>query len=245
MNKATFNTNLKLDYSGEEAINTVCSNLTFSGNNIKKVVITSCEPNNGKSFISMQTAINMGNRGKRVLLIDADMRMSVFNAHHDVRFKGSRCGLAHLLSGQCDINDALYETNLPNVYYIPIGAEIQAPLNLIATPHFEEVLNDLSCDFDLIIIDAPPIGMVIDAAEIARCCDGSIIILEYAKTRRRTLRESKAQMERTGTPVLGCVLNKVVMDRIRTKKYYGYGKYGYGKYGYRQGYYRHTSKDKD
>ena len=98
MNKAIFNTNLKLDYSGEEAINTVCSNLTFSGNNIKKVVITSCEPNDGKSFISMQTAINMGNRGKRVLLIDADMRMSVFNAHHVVQFKGSRYGLAHLLS---------------------------------------------------------------------------------------------------------------------------------------------------
>lgn len=245
MNKAIFNTNLKLDYSGEEAINTVCSNLTFAGNGIKKVVITSCEPNNGKSFVSIQMAVNMGNRGKRVLMVDADMRMSVLNAHHGVTFKGSKCGLAHVLSGQCDVKDAIYETNLQNVYYIPIGAGLQAPLNLIATQFFAELTKTLGEQFDLIIFDAPPVGMVIDAAEIARSCDGSIIVLEYAKTRRRTLKESKNQMERTGTPVLGCILNKVVMDRISTKKYYGYGKYGYGKYAYRQGYYRHRSKNDD
>ena len=72
-----------------------------------------------------------------------------------------------------------------------------------------------------------------------------MLVLEYSKTHRRALQEAKQQMERTGTPILGCILNKVAMDRLSTKKYYSYGgKYGYskygryGRYGYSRGYYR-------
>ena len=93
-------------------------------------------------------------------------------------------------------------------------------------------------------------GLVIDAAEIAKSCDGSVLVLEYSKTHRRALQEAKNQMERTGTPILGCILNKVTMDRLSTKKYYsyggkyGYGKYGkYGKYGYNRGYYRRDGRN--
>ena len=133
---------------------------------------------------------------------------------------------------------------------------VQAPLSLIATPDFDTLVKALSENFDLVIIDAPPVGLVIDAAEIAKSCDGSVLVLEYAKTHRRALAEAKQQMERTGTPILGCVLNKVTMDRLSTKKYYSYGgtygrygkygKYGkYGRYGYSQGYYRRDDKKKD
>ena len=92
------------------------------------------------------------------------------------------------------------------------------------------------------------VGLVIDAAEIAKSCDGSVLVLEYSKTHRRSLQEAKQQMERTGTPILGCVLNKVAMDRLSTKKYYSYGgHYGYSKYGrygkYGNAYYRRDEKD--
>jgi Mrp family chromosome partitioning ATPase len=70
MQKAEIKANLDLDYAGSEAFNTVCSNLTFSGKNIKRIVVTSCEPNDGKSFIAIQVAVNMARRGKRVLLMD-------------------------------------------------------------------------------------------------------------------------------------------------------------------------------
>lgn len=248
MQKAVINGNLELDYAGSEAINTICSNLMFSGRNIRKVVITSCEPNDGKTFVAMQVVANMAKRGKRALLIDADMRLSVMNAHYDIQLSGSGAGLAHLLSGQCTLEDAMYQTNLPNVYLIPIGTDVQAPLSLIATPEFDKLIRAVGETFDLVVIDAPPVGLVIDAAEIARSCDGSVLVLEYSKTHRRALQEAKQQMERTGTPILGCILNKVAMDRLSTKKYYSYGgKYGYGKYGKygkysRYGYYR---KDKD
>ena len=86
------------------------------------------------------------------------------------------------------------------------------------------------------------------AAEIAKSCDGSVLVLEYNKTRIRGLQDAYQQMVRTGTPVLGCVLNKVAMDRLSTKKYYykyggKYGKYGY-KYGYNREYARNSKKEK-
>lgn len=232
MQAAQIKGNLNLDYAGSEAFNTVCSNLSFSGKNIKKIVVTSCEPNDGKSFVAIQVAANMARRGKRVVLMDADLRLSVMNAHYDIQLSGQGYGLAHVLSGQCGIEDAMYETNVPNIWFIPIGTDVQAPLSLIATPDFDTLVKSLGEAFDLVIIDAPPVGLVIDAAEIAKSCDGSVLVLEYAKTHRRALAEAKQQMERTGTPILGCVLNKVAMDRLSTKKYYSYGgKYGYSKYG--------------
>lgn len=232
MQRAMIKGNLTLDYAGNEALNTICSNLTFSGKNIKKIVITSCEPNDGKSFVAIQTAMNMARRGKRVVLMDADLRLSVLNTHYDIQLAGQKYGLAHLLSGQCQIDDIVYETNVSNVFYIPIGTDVQVPLSLIATPDFDNLVKTLGEAFDFVVIDAPPVGMVIDAAEIAKSCDGSVLVLEYNKTHRRALQDAKEQMERTGVPILGCVLNKVTMDRLSTKKYYSYGgKYGYGRYG--------------
>ncbi len=245
MQRAIIQASLDLDYAGTEAMNTICSNLIFSGKNVRKLVVTSCEPNDGKSFVGMQVAYNMSKRGKRVLLLDADLRLSVLNSHYNIQLVGYGYGLAHYLSGQCQLEDVVYETNIPNVFLIPIGTDVQAPLSLIDTPDFENLLQSMGESFDLVIIDAPPIGLVIDAAEIAKNCDGSIIVLEYSKTHMRALQETRQQMERTGTPILGCILNKVSMDRLSTKKYYSYGgKYGYskygryGKYGYSRGYYR-------
>ncbi len=230
MQKAVINGNLNLDYAGSEAINTICSNLTFSGKNIKKIVVTSCEANDGKTFVAIQIAENMARRGKRVMLVDADLRLSVMNAHYEIQMVGSGLGLAHLLSGQCSLEQVMYETNHQNVFLIPIGTDVQAPLSLIATKDFDQLMRVLAENFDLVIVDAPPVGLVIDAAEIAKSCDGSLLVLEFNKTHRRALQDACQQMERTGTPVLGCVLNKVSLDRLSTKKYYyRYGtKYKYG-----------------
>ena len=232
MERAVIRANLTLDYAGAEAINTVSSNLTFAGKNIRKIVITSCEANDGKSFVAIQVAVNMAARGKKVILVDADLRLSVMNSVYDISLSGQKEGLAHYLSGQCGLEKVVYETNIPNVCLIPIGTDVQAPLSLIATPDFNQMMQTLAENFDLVIVDAPPVGMVIDAAEIAKSCDGSVLVLEYNKTRRRGLQDAYQQMERTGTPILGCIINKVAMDRLSTKKYYyRYGHYGhYSKY---------------
>ena len=88
MLQAQIKANLDLNYAASEAVNTVCSNLSFAGKNIRKIVVTSCEPNDGKSFVSMHIAVNMARRGKRVLLIDADLRLSVLVSHYQIWLEG-------------------------------------------------------------------------------------------------------------------------------------------------------------
>ena len=236
MKKAMISALPDLGYAGSEAFNTVCSNLMFSGKNIKTIVITSVEPNDGKTFASMHVALNMAKRGKKVLLVDADLRLSQMNARYGIELIGFATGMAHYLSGQCALEEALYETNIPNIFLLPIGRTVQAPLSLIATTDFSDMIQTVRQTFDFVIIDAPPVGLVIDAAEIAKSCDGSILVLTYSNTHVRALREAKQQMERTGTPILGCVLNKVPLERITSQKY-KYGKYGY--YSYSQQHEKH------
>ena len=86
--------------------------------------------------------------------------------------------------------------------------------------------------YDLVIVDTPPLGAVVDAAEISRRCDGSMPVLEYNRTHGKSLKEAVSLLRQTGTPVLGCIVNKAVVSRIgktRYSYYYG-GKYGYQKH---------------
>lgn len=219
-----------LAYSGEESLNSICTNLTFAGRDLKRIIITSNEMSEGKSWMSIHIAINVAQRGRRVLLIDADLRRSFLVQRYKIELEGEGLGLAHLLAGQCELDDCIYETDRAGLCLMPAGRDVTNPVALIDTPYFTEVLDELAKHFDLILIDAPPVGMVIDAAEIASSCDGSVLVVEYNKTRLRDIAECKRQMERSGTKVLGCIINKVAFDSISAKKYYN------------RGYYRNTQK---
>ena len=229
---AVFRGNLKLDYAGEEAINAICSSITFAGKSMKRVLITSCGANEGKTFSALQIAIGMTRRGARVLLIDADLRLSVMRMKYDIHFDGQPTGLAHLLSGQCALEDAVYHTNIPNLDLLPDGASIKTPLSLLTSPEFDSLMAAVGEAYDLVIVDTPPLGAVVDAAEISRRCDGSMLVLEYNRTHGKSLKEAVSRLRQTGTPVLGCIVNKAVVSRIgktRYSYYYG-GKYGYQKH---------------
>ena len=214
-----------LDYSATEAINTICSNLSFAGRDMKKVVLTSSNANEGKSYLSMQIAVNVANRGKRVILVDGDLRRSIMVSHFGITSpSGPMTGLVHYLAGHNDIDDVVYQTDIDNLHLLPVGRDIANPIPLLLSPAFGGLL-----DF-LVIVDAPPVGVVIDAAEIARNCDGIIIVAKYRSTHRRELAEARQQLLQTGTPILGCILNDVAFDSISTKRYYGksyYHHYGY------------------
>ena len=227
MRRAKIGRKLSLDYMGQEAVNTICSNIEFAGRNLRRIVITSCEANEGKTFVAIHVAACMAGRGKRVLLMDADLRLSALRLQYKVRLSDDGAGLAHLLSGQCGIEDVIYQTNIDNLWLLPDGTDVQAPLSLLATKEFGQMMDALAERFDVIIVDAPPVGAVIDAAEIARRCDGTVFVLENGRTGRRELREAVAQMTRSGTPVLGCVLNKVSAGRLGSGRYYY--RYGYGR----------------
>ena len=178
-----------LDYAGTEALNAICSNLSFAGRNLRKILLTSATEGEGKSFLTMQIAQNLAKRGKSVCVVDADLRRSFMTKRYEMTTNGEWVGLAHYLAGFNDLDDVIYQTNLYQICMIPVGRDVSNPVPLLDTPNFAEMLNTLAENFDLVLVDAPPVGLVIDAAEIAQNCDGAVfVVAKHAAKKSQTAR---------------------------------------------------------
>lgn len=230
MNNVTITRFPPLSYACAEAVNTLCTNLSFSGEHVRKIMITSCHASEGKSFLSMNVMRTMAKFGKTVALVDADLRRSVITGKYGLTYpeNGQHMGLAHLLAGMADEEAVVYQTDLPGAWMVPIGREVSNPLPLLNSPRFDQLLDNLAQSVDYVFVDAPPVGSVIDAAQIAKSCDGILLVVTYNTVRRQELLEVKAQLEQTGCPILGTVLNMVEYDSYMSKKYYY--KYYYSNY---------------
>ena len=119
-----------LDYAGEEAMNTICTNLAFSGRNLKKIVFTSNMQSEGKSWMAMHVVANQAQRGRKVVLVDADLRRSFLIQRYKMDVEGEVFGLAHYLTGQCELEDAIYQTNMNGACIIPAGRDVTNPVSL-------------------------------------------------------------------------------------------------------------------
>lgn len=217
----------QLDFRTKEAFKTLRTNIEFSGSDVKVVCVTSCTPNEGKSNTSFELARSFAENGKKVLLIDADLRKSVMRYRHK---KGwVRFGLSNFLVGRAPLQDVVCVTNIRNLHLIFSGPVPPNPSELLGNRWFAKMMEEARNIYDIIIVDTPPLGSVIDTAVVAKYCDGAIIVIESGATSRRFARRVKGQLEVTNCRILGVVLNKVHMGN---KGYYGkyYGKY-YGNYG--------------
>ncbi len=217
----------KLSYEVTEAINTLCTNLTFTGRTYKKIMLTSVTEGEGKSFLAMEIFRKMAELGKSIILVDADLRRSKISVRYGIQYNtSSDLGITHYLAGKCTLEDILYSTNLRRAYYIPVGYYVSNSLALISSPKFQDLLDQLAMQADYVLVDGPPIGMIVDAAEIAKSCDGAIFTVSHNRVHRNDLIEAKDQIERSGCTVLGAVLNNVPMNIYNSRKYKGmYGKY--------------------
>ncbi len=207
-----------------EAYKQLRTNIMFSGDDIKTIAITSCQPNEGKSSTAFQLACAFAEINKRVAYVDADIRNSVFKKKHKVKEQVN--GLSHVLSGQVDLRDALYKTNLANLYTIFSGPQVPNPAELLQHKRFLKMINSLKEHMDIVIVDCPPLGLVIDAAIIARHVDGSILVVESNAVSRKNVRRVKAQLEKSGCRILGAVMTKVEEQnkgKYGDSNYYGYG----------------------
>ena len=210
----------KSDYFYEEAIKTLRTNIQFSGIDIKTIVLTSCYPNEGKSDVTFQLALEIGKMGKKVLVVDADIRKSAYVSRYQIKERIS--GLSQYLSGQRREADIIYRTNFEGVDMIFAGPTAPNPSELLEQESFSQLLGSLREKYDYVLIDTPPIGSLIDAAIAAKQCDGAILVIESETVSRRTALKAKEQLEMSGCRLLGAVLNKV---DVRKDKYYS--KYGY------------------
>ncbi|MBR2526903.1 MAG: CpsD/CapB family tyrosine-protein kinase [Blautia sp.] len=216
----------------QEALNTLATNLTFAGADIKKILITSCNASEGKSLICMNLLRTIAQLGHKVILVDADLRQSQNNQSYDIVFKKEEGeGLAHYLAGRCEAEDIQYGTNIPNAFYVPIGRMVSNAVHLMGSDRLGMILDSFAQSYDYVLVDTPPVGLVIDAAQAARRCDGTLLVVQFDKVSRSKLRSVSNQLAAAGSPVLGTVLNNVPAEGIEAGyyfgRYYGYG-YGYG-----------------
>lgn len=216
----------KKDYFYEEAIKTLRTNIQFTGKNIKTIMFTSCLPNEGKSDVAFQLAQEIGNMGKKVLLIDADIRRSVYVNRYKVKEKVK--GLSQYLSGQLAKEFLTYQTNFLNVDIIFSGPIAPNPSELLEEASFSDLLKELRNVYDYIILDTSPLGSVTDAAIVAKECDGAILVIESERVSYKLAQKVQEQLEKTGCKILGAVLNKVNIEKDKYYQKYDYY-YGNGK----------------
>jgi capsular exopolysaccharide synthesis family protein len=221
-------------YTMKESLRALKTNIQFCGDDIRTVLITSAVPNEGKSTVSLDLARSLTESGKRVLLIDTDMRKSVFvgRLRAQASSGGEICGLSHYLSGQKKLEDVLYGTDIPRLFMIFAGPSVPNPTEILEKKYFEELLQFGKEHFHYIILDCAPIGAAIDAAVVAKYCDGALLVVAQGMASGRMILNSKKQLEASGVKILGAVLNKVKMKKSSYEGgYYGgyYGSY-YGSY---------------
>lgn len=211
----------------EEYYNSIRTNIQFSGNELKTIVLTSVQPGEGKSTTSVNLAISFARAGFKTLLIDADTRNSVMSG--TFKANGRIKGLTAYLSGNSEFIETICETNVENLSIVPSGKVPPNPTSLLQNANFNKLIETVRSWYDYVIIDTPPIGLVIDAAIIAQKCDATILVTEAGAIKRRFVLKAKEQMVQSGSQFLGVILNKV--DHT-TDSYGTYGSYGqYGQYG--------------
>ena len=202
----------ELEYSAVEAINTLATNLFFVGGNMKKILITSCHPQEGKSFVSINLMRTMASLGLRVVLVDADIRASALQGVYGIEIKmpgkEKYKGLTGYLFGQCDLEDILARTNIPGAHMILAGRTVINSLPLLNTDRLGVLLDKLAEEYDVVLLDAPPIGAIIDAAKISTLCDGTLFVVQSGADTITELKEAARQIEKSGRPIIGYVINK-------------------------------------
>lgn len=187
----------------------------------KSLVVTSSQPGEGKSVTALALAAGVGRTGKRVLLIDADMRSPSLHNLTDV---ANDKGLSNMLAGEEDRGQFIHQTGLRDVMLLPAGPTPPSASELLASDRLEHLLQTLSQRFDHIVIDAPPIIGIADAPLLARAAEGSVFVIEAGSIAVKTIRNALKRLQVGDNHVFGAVVTKVTASAHG----YGYG-YGYGR----------------
>jgi len=209
----------------KEAVKTLRTNIQFTGKEIKAILFTSCYPNEGKTDIVFQLAVEMGKAGRKTVIVDADIRKSGFIK----RYNTSRevPGLSEYLSGQAEKKDIICSTGYDNADIILAGPIAPNPSELLEQGIFGDLIRGLREEYDYVLLDTPPIGSVIDAVIAARSCDGAVLVIESGLVSHKAALKTLKQLKKSGCSILGTVLNKT--DIKRDRYYFSYYK-KYGEY---------------
>ncbi len=195
-----------------EACRALRTNILASAgtNGNRSLLVTSAAPGDGKSVLSVNLAVALGRSGKRVLLIDADLRRPKL---HDLLGRPQRPGLAEVLTGAQKPSEAIVATRCSGVWLLPSGAAVSNPSEQLGSRRFKEFLDKLTESFDWVIIDSPPVMAVTDPAVIARIAGGVLFVINARRTKQTLAQAALDRLEAAGATFAGAVLNGVTLDR--------------------------------
>ena len=230
----------QLSFAAKEAFKRLRTNLCMTfpegDKSCHLIGVTSAQPGDGKSTISLNLAYSLAELGKKVLLIDADMRRSSI---HDKTGIARAPGLSNLMSNSNSIASAVRtyksSTDDTNFDILPSGDPAHNPSELLNSKRMATLLETLATAYDFIVLDLPPIGAVVDAISVSREIDGMLVVVRENACPRGLLADCMQQLEYAGANILGFVINGA-LEGSGKKYQYGKGYYGsyYGGYG---GYY--------
>ncbi len=202
-----------------EAYRTLRTNVQFTSvdSKTKKIMVTSSGPREGKSTTAANLAVSIAQSGKSVLVIDADLRNPT---QHKMFQLGNFEGLSSFLAqNQEDSHNFIKETEIPGVKVLTGGPIPPNPAELVGSQRMKRLIEEVSEQFDVVLIDTPPIIAVTDAAILAQEVDGVILVLASGEVNKEYAQLAKEQLDKVGAKILGAVLNKADMN---TSDYYYY-----------------------
>lgn len=214
------------EFQSAEAMKVLRTNLMFCGEDVHAIALTSFSASEGKSTVSFQLAASLAQTGKRVLLLDTDLRKSVLQSR--LRVRGKVNGLSHYLSGMMAVNDLITSTDVPGLFILFAGTRVPNAAELLGSNRFKKLIPALKEVFDYVIVDAAPLGQVVDCAVMAPELDGVLLVVDTTHNSYKLERRIQSQLQKSGGRILGVVLNRV--DVNDKSGYYGKA-YGYGNYG--------------
>jgi capsular exopolysaccharide synthesis family protein len=193
----------------------------------KIISISSALPSEGKTATTINLAISFSQLGKRVLIIDGDMRKP--RMHKVFKIKNT-AGLSSYLTGRAKLTDILQKVSIPHLFVVPSGPLPPNPTELIDSEVMAQTLQKLMERVDFIFIDTPPLIGIVDPILLGKHADGMILVTWAGKTHRNAVEKAIDELNKFNVRTLGVVLNKVTSRRSE------YGGYNYSRYGYKYRY---------
>lgn len=205
------------DSAMNESYKTLRTNLLYTSD-LKVISLTSTVANEGKTTTAYYLAKSYAELGKKVLLMDCDLRKGSLKKFFTVKTRVS--GMSEYVSGQS--KDFIYQTDVDGLFVVLSGKKPQNPTELLSNSSFEKMLEALKEEFDLIIIDTPPMGIGSDATIIGRNVDGVLMVVRNNFVSKKSVKKVKDDLVRTGSKVIGVVLNRIEKHQSDYYDYYGY-----------------------